>query len=350
MDSAVKQRAVIEFLVKLGEVSPTKIHDKLCAVYQEETMSVSTLRRWVLRFRNGEESISDKPRSGRPSSASTPETVEKVNGLIMQNRRIRVRDLAMQVGCSTGTIVNIINQLNYRKVCARWVPKLLTQEQKDARRDISSDLLRAYRNAGEEFFRGTVTGDESWIHHYQPETRRQSMEWKHPGSPAPKKVKSVTSAGKIMVTIFWDEDGVLLVDFLEHGRTMNSDRYITVLRRLRRAIVEKRRDLDVTKITIHHDNARPHTSHATCEEIARLGWNIMPQPPYSPDLAPTDFHLFGPLKDDLRGEHFETDADVMCAVKKWAKETETAFFRAGFRRWPERWEKCVQAGGDWFEA
>ena len=217
MDSAVKQRAVIEFLVKLGEVSPTKIHDKLRAVYKEETMSVSTLRRWVLRFRNGEESISDKPRSGRPSSASTPETVEKVNGLIMQNRRIRVRDLAMQVGCSTGTIVNIINQLNYRKVCARWVPKLLTQEQKDARRDISSDLLRAYRNAGEEFFRGTVTGDESWIHHYQPETRRQSMEWKHPGSPAPKKVKSVTSAGKIMVTIFWDEDGVLLVDFLEHG-------------------------------------------------------------------------------------------------------------------------------------
>ena len=171
MDSAVKQRAVIEFLVKLGEVSPTKIHDKLRAVYQEETMSVSTLRRWVLRFRNGEESISDKPRSGRPSSASTPETVEKVNGLIMQNRRIRVRDLAMQVGCSTGTIVNIINQLNYRRVCARWVPKLLTQAQKDARRDISSDLLRAYRNAGEEFFRGTVTGDESWIHHYQPETR-----------------------------------------------------------------------------------------------------------------------------------------------------------------------------------
>ena len=80
------------------------------------------------------------------------------------------------------------------------------------------------------------------------------------------------------------------------------------------------------------------------------GLNIMPQPPYSPDLAPSDFHLFGPLKDGLRGEHFETDAEVRCAVKNWVKKTENAFFRAEFQRSPERWEKCVQAGGDWFEA
>ena len=79
--------------------------------------------------------------------------------------------------------------------------------------------------------------------------------------------------------------------------------------------------------------------HVTREEIAGQGWKIMPQPPYSPDLAPTDFHLFGPLKDGLRGEHFETDAEVMCAVKIWVKETENAFFLAGFRRWLERWEK-----------
>ena len=62
MDSTLKQRAVTEFLVKLGEVSPTKIHDKLCGVYQEETMAISSVRRWFLRFRNGDDSTSDKPR------------------------------------------------------------------------------------------------------------------------------------------------------------------------------------------------------------------------------------------------------------------------------------------------
>ena len=112
---------------------------------------------------------------------------------------------------------------------------------------------------------------------------------------------------------------------------MNSDCYMTVLERLRQAILNKRPGLDANNITMHHDNARPHMSHATREEIARKGWNVMPQPPYSPNLAPSDFHLFGPLKDDLRGEHFEIDAEVMCAVKNWMKETEKAFFRAGFR-------------------
>ena len=70
-----------------------------------------------------------------------------------------------------------------------------------------------------------MTGDESWIHHYQPESRRQSMEWTHPGSPARNKVKTVSS-GKIRVTPFWDEDGVLIVDFLEAGQAINSERYV----------------------------------------------------------------------------------------------------------------------------
>ena len=64
-----------------------------------------------------------------------------------------------------------------------------SKKKKNTRRDICSELIRAYRDAEEEFFRGTVTADEPWIHHYQPETRHQSMEWTHPGSPAPKKVK-----------------------------------------------------------------------------------------------------------------------------------------------------------------
>ena len=79
-----------------------------------------------------------------------------------------------------------------------------------------------------------------------------------------------------------------------------------------------------------------------------MDWKIMPQPPYSPDLVPSDFHLFGPLKDKLRGHHFETDADAKRAVREWMKKTESAFFRAGLRRWAKRWEKCVQASGDCF--
>ena len=83
-----------------------------------------------------------------------------------------------------------------------------------------------------------------------------------------------------------------------------------------------------------------------------MDWKVMPQLPYSPALAPSDllyFHLFGPMKDELRGHRFETADDVKRAVREWVKKTESAFFRAGLRRWAERWEKCMQAGGDCFE-
>ena len=223
MDSSLKQRAVIEFLVKLGEVSPTKIHQKL--------LSLSIRKKpWLLPILD--DGLCDS-KTSKPASVTTPDlggrwahqlpqAVELVDQLTKQNRRIRVRNLAEKVGCSAGTIVKIVDQLNYRKMCAKWVPKLLTQQQKDSRREICSTLLRERRGAEENFFRGTVTGDESWIHHYQPETRRPSMEWTHPGSPAKKKVKTVSSPGKIMVTIFWDEDDILIVAFLKSGQIVNS--------------------------------------------------------------------------------------------------------------------------------
>jgi len=75
---------------------------------------------------------------------------------------------------------------------------------------------------------------------------------------------------------------------------------------------------------IQYDNARPHTSLQTQEAIAKFGWTVFPHPPYSPDLAPLDFHLFGPLKDALRGTRFEDDESVTRAVRTWLREQETS--------------------------
>ena len=69
-----------------------------------------------------------------------------------------------------------------------------------------------------------VTGDETWAHHFEPETKRQSMEWHHPQSPRKKKFKTTPSVGKIMITVFWDIDRVILADVMARGKTINSDR------------------------------------------------------------------------------------------------------------------------------
>ena len=154
------------------------------------------------------------------------------------------------------------------------------------------------------------------------------MEWRLSSSPQPKMFKTQKSAGKIMATVFWDAQGVILIDFLPRGETINSEAYIETLTRLRARIRRGRPNLTIDKVLLH-DNARPHTSIRTRETIASFGRTTLPHPPFSPDLAPSDYHLFGPTKEGLRGKHYSSDEEVKTGVKKWLKELSTKFYGAG---------------------
>jgi len=100
---------------------------------------------------------------------------------------------------------------------------------------------------------------------------------------------------------------------------------------------------------IQHDNARPHTSLRAQEAIAKFGWNVLPHPPHSPDLAPSDFHLLGPLNDALRGTRFEDDESVIRAVRTWIREQEMSWYRKGMHALVSRWRKAVDVDGDYVE-
>jgi len=102
-------------------------------------------------------------------------------------------------------------------------------------------------------------------------------------------------------------------------------------------------------VLIQHDNARPHTSLRNQEAITKFGWTVLPHPPYSPDLAPSVFHLFGPLKDALRGTRFEDDESVIRAVRTWLHEQETSWYREGMHALVSRWRKAVDVHGDYVE-
>ncbi|KDR22890.1 hypothetical protein L798_14745, partial [Zootermopsis nevadensis] len=91
------------------------------------------------------------------------------------------------------------------------------------------------------------------------------------------------------------------------------------------------------------------TSPRTREEITKLGWTVLPHPPYSPDLAPSDFHLFGPLKDAIRGTRFEDDESVIQAVRTWLRAQDKSWYRQGMHALVPRWRKAVQVDGDYVE-
>ena len=106
-------------------------------------------------------------------------------------------------------------------VSAEWIPRMLTKDQNKSRLDISKYLLSVYEDDPDKFMRRVVTKDEIWVHHFDPEAKKQSMQWKHPGSSPPKKFKRVPSAGKVMVSIFWDSQRVMIT-YLEESRTIST--------------------------------------------------------------------------------------------------------------------------------
>ena len=188
-----------------------------------------------------------------------------------------------------------MDTLEYSKVCARWVPRQLTEVHKLSHLEACSEFLE-YCHSDKIFLQRIVTEDETWVHHFESESKRASMEWRHPISPCSKKFKNQQSAGKLMVTAFWDSVGVILVDFVSKGTTTNLDVYIDTLKKLKVRIRRVRPALEMSKVLLQHDNARPHTSLKTREVISSFGWTTISHTPYSPDLAPSDFHLFEPSK------------------------------------------------------
>jgi transposase len=120
------------------------------------------------------------------------------------------------------------------------------------------------------------------------------------------------SAGKILLTVFWNSQRVYMTEFLEAGNTVNSARFIETIKNLQRRVCRVRGS--TSRILLVRDNARPHTARATIEALETLRFEVLSHLPYSPDLAPSDFHFFPHLKRDLKGIHFTSDDEVKQAV------------------------------------
>jgi histone-lysine N-methyltransferase SETMAR len=114
-----------------------------------------------------------------------------------------------------------------------------------------------------------------------------------------------------MAIVFWDVHGVLLVDFTPPTSTINAAAYQETLKRLKEAIWRKRPGLLTKGLgVLLHDNARPHSAAATMNLLNSWGWEILPHPPYSPDCALSDFHLYSKTKKHVRGQCFHSNKDV----------------------------------------
>ena len=153
----------------------------MCAQYGDKVLSCRLVYEWIEMFENSHTSVTDPERSGRPATATTTRIEERTLELIHEERRITVEEVAGRLNVSVGSAYSLIHDsLNFSNVCARWVPKELTGEHKRKLLDVCSWHLARYCEKGDNFLQQIVTGDETWICHYEPESKRQSMQWKHP--------------------------------------------------------------------------------------------------------------------------------------------------------------------------
>jgi len=197
-----------KFFLKEG-LTPNEIHSKFIKVYGDSYPSFSTIKKWAAEFKRGRTSLEDDPREGRPKSATTPEIIEQVHDMVLDCRRVKVRETAETIGISKERVGYILHEeLDMKKLCARWVPRLLTADQKCTRMKISDQCLERFNKNKTDFVCRFITMAETWINQYTPESKQQSKQWTEAGCSVPKKTRSVPSPGKVMASVFWDAEGI----------------------------------------------------------------------------------------------------------------------------------------------
>lgn len=345
----IEHRAVIKFLTLQGKQADA-ILNEMTSVYGTEAPSLRTIQKWVSLFKRGRTSLEDDPREGRPRTSRTDENVAAVLHLVRQDRRITISVIEESLHISAGTIVSILHEdLQMRKISARWVPKLLSDENKTERVEIAMEVLSRYNANPADFEKRLVTGDETWCYHYDPTTKQESMEWKGPGELTSVKAKRARSAGKVMGVFFWDTEGIVHLEFLPSGQTVTGAFYATVLARLHQALLSKRKGKLHKPILLLQDNAPAHRSQVATDAATQNRFQILPHPPYSPDLAPSDYHLFRHMKKALRGKSFSSNQEVMTAAEEWCNSQPTDFFLTGIRALKDRYQKCIDVDGGYVE-
>lgn len=333
-----KIRYILQFFFDKGE-KVSHARENICAVYGPDTISIAAAKRWFARFRSGNFDVKDASRTGRPSVGK----VDKILESVVEDRHVSTNEIAKKLKINRQTVSNHLEKAGYKKKLDVWVPHDLTQKNLLNRISICEMLLK--RNEIEPFLNRMITGDEKWITYDNIERKRS---WSKRGEASQTVAKPVLTTRKVMLSIWWDWKGVVYYELLQPGQTIDSELYCQQLTKLREAIREKRPELINRKgVVFHHDNARPHTSLTTRQKLRELGWEVLMHPPYSPDLAPSDYHLFRSLQNSLNGVKLDSKEACENHLDQFFAQKPQKFFNDGIMALPGKWQKVIEQNGSY---
>ncbi|CAH2014203.1 unnamed protein product [Acanthoscelides obtectus] len=284
---------------------------ELLSIFGNEAPHQSTISRWYGEFKRGRVSLSDDPRVGAPKTAATQENVNAVRKLIIEERHVTYRESEASL------------KISKTKLVSRWIPHLLTEEQKAARVNWCQKTLDRFISENSKNVYSIVSGDESWIYSV----------WVFQGEEKLTIAIRSRSVSKKMVATF--------------QRTVTVDWYTTIC--LPKVITELRKINAERRIILHQDNASSHTAQKTRQYLTEENVELLDHPPYSPDLSPNDFFPFPKIKNRLRGQRFQSPEEAVDAFKNAVLDLPANEWNKCFEDWYERMQMCINLRGEYFE-
>lgn len=317
-------------------------YESICSVLGDEAVTYDVCAFWFRRFNEGDFSLIDRPRSGAPRKCINEDLEQLLSDSMVQTQT----ELAKQMEVCQKTVSNHLHEMGKIQKEGKWIPHKLNESNKNQR--LASCLSLLNRQRKKSFLWKIVTGDEKWIYYENPKRKKS---WVNPGEPPKMVVKPNRFGKKVMLCIWWDMKGVLYYELLKTGETVTAEHYQDQLIKLSENLMVKRPYSGKGKrpVKLLHDNARPHIASKTKDTILKLGWEILEHPAYSPDIAPTDYHLFRSMQNALSDTDFKSLDDIRKWIDDFIASKQPEFFRDGIQQLPERWLKVINNNGEYFD-
>ena len=260
MDGKIsEQRVYCKIRAQLG-FPPTEIHADLQKVYGNGALKYATVCKLVRRFNDGWESFENDPRVGRLVSVLTDKNVATVKTLIEEDSHYTVQEIEELSGIHSSNVLKILLEgLGLCKICARWVPHLLTDKQKQSRVRFISQVIKKYDKCDPCRLEETVTGDETWIYHFQPYSKAKNMVWVSSEGDRPVIARHCKTSNRMLYAIFFDSKGPVLQIPVPKGSSVTGKFY---------------RESVLTQLVDFYQKRRPHTSVHGIKLLLITQWPI----------------------------------------------------------------------------
>ena len=216
-DQKTEIRSYIKCCIRLN-IDSKQIFNELCGIYGPQAISMCTVFKWVKAYKAGKFSVEDDTCPGRqddtcpgrPKTSVTKANIAAVKIVVEQDTRLSVNDIASCTGISEGSVQTILKKrLDLRKVCAMWVPHLLTEEQMTHLK-FARELLKTYKGCNSRVISNFLTGDETWVHMFEPQRRADNKQWKWKDKKRPCIAKRTINSKKMLYAIFFNSSGPVI--------------------------------------------------------------------------------------------------------------------------------------------